>query len=257
METLGKDLQYAIRNLMNARGFAAISILTLALGIGVNTAMFSVVNAVLLRPLPFRDPQKLFAIGEYDTRRGDLSGLGSVSYPDMEDIRRRNHSFEEVAAYGDEEATLTGVGQALHINGESVSTNTFRLLGVQPSLGRGFLDGEDGPGHHVAILSDAFWHRTFNADPNVIGRAFALNGREYTVVGVMPAGFQFPVRAEARDMWITFSRHAEADDPKDTPVTAQRGAHWIQAIGRLKSGVTREQANADLSAISRALASQY
>jgi len=257
METLGKDLQYAVRNLMNARGFAAIAIITLALGIGINTAMFSVVNAVLLRPLPYRDPQKLFAIGEYDTRRGDGFDLGSVSYPNMEDIRQRNHSFDGVAAYGDEEATLTGVGQALHINSESVTTNTFRLLGVQPSLGRGFLDGEDGPGHHVAILSDAFWHRTFNADPNVIGRAFALNGREYTVVGVMPAGFQFPVRAEARDMWITFSRHAEADDPKDTPVTAQRGAHWIQAIGRLKSGVTREQANADLSAISRALASQY
>ncbi len=257
METFQKDVQYAIRNLMNARGFAAIAILTLALGIGVNTAMFSVVNAVLLRPLPFRDPQKLFAIGEYDTRRGDLSGLGSVSYPDMEDIRRRNHSFEEVAAYGDEEATLTGVGQALHINGESISTNTFRLLGVQPSLGRGFLDGEDGPGHHVAILSDAFWHRTFNGDPAVIGRSFALNGREYTVVGVMPAGFQFPVRAEARDVWMTFSRHSEPDDPKDTPLTAQRGAHWTEAIARLKAGVTQEQASADMAAITHALASQY
>src|SRR5579872_1610365 len=104
METLGKDLQYAVRNLMNARGFAAIAIITLALGIGINTAMFSVVNAVLLRPLPYRDPQKLFAIGEYDTRRGDGFDLGSVSYPNMEDIRQRNHSFDGVAAYGDEEA---------------------------------------------------------------------------------------------------------------------------------------------------------
>src|SRR4029077_18178891 len=112
---------------------------------------------------------------------------------------------------------------SMHVNGEVISANLFHLLGTQPVVGRGFLAEEDGPGHPVAVLSDAFWRRHFNADTKVVGRQVHLNGRAYTVVGVMPAGFQFPVRADARDVWLTFSRMATPDDPKDTPVTAQRG----------------------------------
>jgi len=258
VETLQKDVRYAIRSLLNARGFTAIAILTLGLGIGVNTAMFSVVDAVLLRPLPFRDPRQLLAIGEFDIRMGGAGqSLGSVSYPDFTDIRRRTHTLEEAAAYSDNEYTLTGIGPALHVNVESVSTNIFRLLGIQPSVGRGFLDSEDGPGHHVVILSDGFWRQHFNADRNVIGRSFALNGREFTVAGVMPHGFQFPVRANARDMWVTFSRNAEVDDPKDKPVTAQRGNHWLEIIARVKPGMHLEQVNADLASLAHSIAAEY
>ncbi len=154
---------------------------------------------------------------------------------------------------------MTGIGEPLHVNVENVSANIFRLLGTQPAVGRAFLDSnsEDAPGHHVVILSDSFWRAHLNADPNVIGRSLNLTGRAYTVVGVMPRGFQFPVRAEARDLWLTFSRQAEVDDPKDKPSTEQRGNHSLQAIARLKPGVTLAQANADLASISRALSSEY
>src|SRR5579862_1235155 len=154
METIRKDVRYAIRNLLNARGFTIIAIITLALGIGANTAMFSVVNAVLLRPLPFHDPQQLMALGEYDTERGPSSThLDSFSYPDFADVRDRNHSFQEISAYSENESTATGLGQAVHVNVEMVSANLFHLLGAQPSLGRAFLPEEDGPGHRVLILS--------------------------------------------------------------------------------------------------------
>lgn len=258
MESVRKDIRYAVRNLLNARGFTIIAVITLALGIGANTAMFSVVNAVLLRPLPFRDPQQLMAVGEFDARRGPTaSNLGSVSYPDFSDIRARNHFFQDVAAYADNELTLTGVAQPLHVNVEMVSANLFHLLGTEPAFGRAFLPDEDQAGHHVVILSDKFWRTHFDADPSVIGRSLNLNGRIFTVVGVAPSGFQFPVRAEARDMWTTFARYAEVDDPKDTPVQAQRGNHSMEAIARLKSGVTMPQASADLDGIAHALATEF
>ncbi len=257
MQTLLQDLRYGLRILRKSPGFTSVAVLTLALGIGANTAIFSIVNSVLLRPLPFRDPQKLVALGEYDTRRGEAIPEGSLSYPDFADIRSRNHSFEGLAAYGENDLTLTGIGQPSHVKVETVSTNMFELLGMQPSLGRSFVQGEDEPGHHVAILSDVLWHRQFGADPGVIGRAVNLNGRAYTVVGVMPRGFQFPVQSEARDLWVTFSRDGEVDDPKDKPATAMRGDHYLNAIARLKSNVTLEQANADLASITHALAVGY
>src|SRR5262249_37454054 len=147
----------------------------------------------------------------------------TVSYPNFADLRARNHSFSEVAAYQDNEYTLTGAGSSLHVNAEIVSTSLFPLLGAQPALGRSFLPSEDEPGHLVAVLSDAFWRRHFNSDRGVIGRSVNLNGRAFTVVGVMPAGFQFPVRAQTRDIWLTFSRMATSDDPKEMPQTAMRG----------------------------------
>ena len=258
MESVRKDIRYAVRNLLNARAFTIIAVITLALGIGANTAMFSVVNAVLLRPLPFRDSQQLLALGEFNTDRGPADTfLASLSYPDFADIRARNHSFEEVSVYSDNESTVTGIGTPVHANVELVSANIFRLLGVQPSLGRGFLPEEDTAGHHVVILSDRFWHEHFDADPGAIGRSLTLNGRAFTIVGIAPRGFQFPIRAEARDLWTTFSRYAETEDPKDTPIQAQRGNHSMLAIARLKPGVTVAQANADLSAIAHALASEY
>jgi putative ABC transport system permease protein len=148
-------------------------------------------------------------------------------------------------------------GQPLHVEVEHVSANLFALLGTQPALGRTFLPEEDLPGHHVVILSEGFWRKHFNADAGVIGRSITLAGRPFTVVGVMPRGFQFPIRAEARDMWLTFSRVAEVDEPGDTPATAQRGNHSINAIARLKPGVTLVRANTDLASIAHALSVEY
>ena len=257
MEALLHDLRYGFRVLVKSPGFTVVAILTLALGIGANTAIFSIVNTVLLRPLPFPDSQRLVSLGNFDTRRSPAIPEGTVSYPDVMDVRARNHSLQEVSVYRDNDYTVTGIGEPLHVNAENVSANMLRLLGTQPSVGRGFLDTEDAPGHHVVILSDSFWRKHFNADRNVMGRALNLNGRAYTVVGVMPRGFQFPVRAEARDLWLTFSREAEVDDPKDKPFTEQRGNHSLEAIARLKPGVPLAQANADLAAIARALSAEY
>jgi len=257
MQPLLQDLRYGLRILWKSPGFTAVAVLTLALGIGANTAIFSIVNGVLLRPLPFANPGQLISIGGFDTRRAPAIPNQAVSYPDFADVRARNHSFTDVAAYLDNEYTLTGAGPSLHVNAEFVSASLFHLLGIQPVLGRGFLASEDEPGHLVAALSDEFWRRHFNGDTTVVGRPVNLNGRTYTIIGVMPAGFQFPVRTQARDIWLTFSRLAMTDDPKDTPMTAQRGNESLRVVARLKPGVALDQANADLSSIARALAAEY
>ncbi len=258
MKDLVQDLRYALRQLRHSPGFAAIAVLTIALGIGATTAMFSVVNGLLLRPLPFHDPDRLMAIGEYDSRFGQAGKmLGSVSYPDVTDIRARNRSFVDVAAYNWGEDTLTGIGEPLHVKYARVSAGMFQVLGVNPALGRDFRAEEDQPGHYVAVVSDQFWRNRLNADPNALGQNLNIGGRVYTLVGVMPAGFQFPVASEGRDLWTTFSRTAEVDAPGETPATAQRGNHSLLAIARLKPGVTLPQASADLGTIARELAKEY
>lgn len=258
MDTLFKDIRYAIRDLLNSRGFSATAILTLALGIGGPAAIFSVINAVILRPLPFNNPGRLVHIREFITQRGGpAASQVPVSYPDFVDIRARNHSFEAIAAYTDSEYSASGFGEPRHVEVEKITAGLFDLLGVRPAIGRTFRRGEDDPGHHVVILSDAFWRAHFHADPNVLGRSIDLAGRPFTIVGVMPPGFQFPIRAERRDMWLTFSRSAEHDEPGDIPTTAQRGNHSLDVIARLRPGVTVAEANAELASISRSLASTY
>jgi putative ABC transport system permease protein len=252
------DLRYAVRQLRKNPGFTAIAVLTIALGIGATTTMFSVVNSVLLRPLPFREPDRLMELGEYDTRNGDPGNLiGSVSYPDVADLRARNRSFEDIAAYDFNQGTLTGLREPLHVNVAHVNTGLFRLLGVQPFLGRDFRPDEDQPGHYVATISNKLWRTYLNSDGNVIGRSLTLNGRSFTIVGVMPAGFQFPITSDTRDVWLTFSREAEKDAPDDTPAITQRGNHTYLAIARLKNGVTIQTARADVTSIGRALAHEY
>ncbi|MBV8819643.1 MAG: ABC transporter permease, partial [Acidobacteriaceae bacterium] len=255
MDTLFKDLQYALRDLLKSRGFSIVAVLTLALGIGGPTAMFSVIKAVVLRPLPFNNPDRLVQVQEYDVRR--RSSQFRFSYPDFADVRARNHSFASIAAYTDDEVTATGFGEPRHVGVEKVTPGLFEMLGVHPSLGRSFQSEEDQPGHHVAVLSDAFWRGRFHADPKIVGRSIALNGRQFTIVGVMPRGFQFPILSEGRDMWLTFSRSSESDEPGDTPMTAQRGNHGLQVIASLKRGVSLPVAIADLGSIAHALGSTY
>ena len=258
MAALIQDFQYGVRQLRRNPGFAIIAVATVALGISATTAMFSVVNAVLLRPLPFRQSERLVAIGEYDTRVGDAKNLNfGMSYPDILDIKNRSHSVADIAAYDWNDATLTGLGDPLHVNIANVSAGLFSLLGVQPSLGRDFSPDEDQPGHYVAIVSERFWRTHLHGNASAIRRQVNLNGRSYSIVGVMPAGFQFPIASDAHDLWVTLSRKAEVDGPKATPITAQRGAHFLGAIARLKDGVTLAQTNGELASIGEALARDY
>jgi putative ABC transport system permease protein len=258
IESMLKDLNYGLRVLRKSPAFTLTAVLTLALGIGATTAMFSVVNAVLLRPLPYRQPERLVAINEYNTDH-PIPELpeGSLSYPDYSDIVARNHTFESVALYTFDDFTLTGLGEPLHVEAEHVTPNLFHVLGVQPALGRAFLPNEDEPGHHVAIVSDRFWRAHMNGDRSAINRSIALNGSSFTIVGVMPPGFQFAVRSKPRDLWLTFSRWTESGDSKDPAVTQQRGFHGMFAIGRLKPGVTLAQADGDLQSVAHALAVEY
>lgn len=256
MHRLMQDLRFGFRTMLKSRGFALVAIATLALGIGANTAMFTVVYNVMLRPLPFPQPESLVAILALRTRGGPPTP-SSFSYPDFRDVRERNRSFTDVAAHNNNDYTLTGVGDPVHVSAEVVSAGFFKILGVQPTLGRGFAFDEDQPGHHVIVLSQQFWARQFNSDRSVLGRAVALSGRSYTVIGVMPEGFQFPVRSHPIDMWTTFSKLSEPEEPGESVITEQRGAHFLEVIGRLKPGVSNAQATADVSAIAQALAAQY
>jgi predicted permease len=256
MDSLLKDIRYAARTLVNAKGFAAVAIVTLALGIGANTAMFSVVNSVLLRPLPYRNPDRIFSLQQMSTRHGEPAE-SAFSYADFADYQAQNRTFEDLAAYNETDLTLSGAGEATHIRGAEVSSSAFRILGVQPTLGRDFLKEEDKPGQRAVILSQAFWASHFKSDPETLGKPVTLSGKQYTIVGVMPAGFQFPVRSETTEAWVTFARNAEISEPGEKPITEQRGAHWLRVMGRPKDGVSLEQAQADLTSIAKNLATQY
>ena len=256
MDTLGKDFRYALRTLLNARAFTVVAVLTLALGIGANTAMFSVVNAVLLRPLPFPQPERLMSLTTMNWRHGAPSP-NAISYPDYLDYRSGNRSFEQIASYYDDNLALTGHGEAAMLRGQIVGAGLMKVLGVQPALGRDFLPEDDEAGHHVAILGHTMWLTRFQGDRNVVGKPVTLGGKAYTVIGVMPEGFQFPIQAQPTDVWVTIARDFDVNTPGEKPVGVQRGAHFMRAIGRLKGGVTREQAESDLTAIARALSTQY
>jgi putative ABC transport system permease protein len=254
MQSLLQDIRYGARMLTKNAGFTAIAMLTLALGIGANTAIFSVVNTEMLRPLPFHDPAKLVSIGVTNSRNGWKSG--NSDYPDFEDWRSQNQVFEKMAAYYENKLILTGVQRPAHLEAEVVSADLFTLLGVAPALGRTFLPVEDEAGHNVVILEHQFWEQQFGGDQGIIGRTITLNNRAYTVVGVMPAGFEFPLQRKPVSVWTTFSADQTTDDNTE-PMTKQRGAHWFRVIARLKPGVSITQAQAAMDVITAGLSKQY
>ncbi|HEX2328507.1 MAG TPA: ABC transporter permease [Candidatus Angelobacter sp.] len=256
MDSLIQDIRYAFRTLLNAPGFTLVATLTLALGIGANTAIFSVVNAVLLRPLPFADSDRLMSVYTMNTRHAEEPGTTSMSYADFIDYRAQNHSFEDLATYYGNDFSLTGGSEPLLLRGQIVGTSFFSLLRVQPAIGRGFLPGEDQPGHPVAVISHALWRSRFGSDPNISGRKIELSGNPYTIVGVAPAHFQFPIGSRPTDIWVSSSKDAEIKNG-EKPLLVQRGAHFLNVLGRLKPGVTREQAETDLSAIALSLSQSY
>jgi putative ABC transport system permease protein len=256
-----QNFRYALRLLAKQPLFTAIVILTFALGIGANTAIFSVVNAVLLRPLPFHEPQNLVALGEFDTRTTADPGteIESTSYLDYVDWRDQTKAFERVAVYTNQGvSTLSGGNQATHIQGESVSADLFPLLGVRPFLGRGFLPNEDEPGNHVVILSYDLWQRQFGGERGIIGKNVTLDGKQFQVVGVMPPRFTYPLRfSNPPELWIPMS--ILRDPPKDgsQPMTEQRENGFLGCIARLKPGVSIQQAQAKIDATTAAWHRQY
>ena len=254
------DIRYGLRQLIKHPAFSIIAILTLALGIGANTAIFSVVNAVLLKPLPFPEPDQLIAVGMTDTRQKGQTDLNSLSYPDFFDFRDQNRTLASSALYRDGSYALTSDEGATSVHGAKVSAEFFDVLGIKPKMGRAFVrddeQGGGGPGGFKVVISDEFWKKHFGADPNVIGHTVTLDRRQHTVIGVMPAGFQFPIQNDPIDFYVSIAEDA-ANPDGSKPQTKQRGSHSLQAVARLKPGVTGAQANSDLSTIAEALAKQY
>jgi predicted permease len=254
MNSLWQDIRYALRVLAKQPGFTAVLVLTLALGIGANTAIFSIVNAVILEPLPFSDSKQLVALHGTDVHLGDMHR--PLSYPDFADFRSQNRTLESVAAYDSSTSTLTGSGEARHIDIALISANLFDVLRATPLLGRTFIASEDQAGTHVAILSHHLWASRFGANPEIVGRTITLDAKPYVVVGVMPASFQFPLTAQPTDLWTTFGERMVSNGT-DPAITEERDAHFLNAIGRLKPGMSLQQANADANAVGAALAKQY
>ncbi|HXX26992.1 MAG TPA: ABC transporter permease, partial [Terriglobales bacterium] len=252
---LFEDFRFAFRLLRKTPGFTVVAVLTLALGTGANTAIFSVIHAVLLRPLPFHNPRQLVAVNTTEPGRADDP---NVSYPVFLDWRSQNHVFEGLSVFRVDDFTLTGRAEPLHVNGAVVSANTLSLLGVAPVLGRDFNAEEDQPvGTGLPIiLSHSFWQDRFGSDPNVLGESLTLSGQLFTVAGVMPPGFQFPVQPTTVDFWTTMALDAQPINGS-LPMTAQRGAAYLDVIARLKAEVTLAQAQTDMSRIQSALNKQY
>jgi putative ABC transport system permease protein len=244
IENFIRDVHFGLRILRKSPAFALAAVLTLALGIGANTAIFSVVNAVLVRSVPYKDPGSLWMVWQNHKDRQVTRGWFSV--PNFLDFREQNHVFDNLAAILEWGPTLTGEGEPERLRGAIVTRDLFSLLGVAPEAGRSFLPEEDQPnGPRAVILSDELWHRRFGASPDVLGKALRLSGQQYIVVGIMPAGMNFPDRAE---LWRTL----RAD-----PTTMGRGSHMLRVVGRMKRGVGVDQAYADLGVIALRLAQQY
>ena len=243
MGTLLQDLRYGIRMLAKSPGFTALAILTLALGIGANTAIFSVINSVLLRPLPFHEPGRLVALWQTESAPGNFPLTG----PDYLDWQALSRTLEATSLYSWERtANASGTGQSEAVSVSSTQADFFSLLGVQPRIGRTFDPGEDQAGkNHVAILSNAFWHRQFGGRSDVLGKTIELNDESYSVIGVLPAWFNFQ---RASEIWTPMDMTPKALGP--------RGEHSYRAIARLKPNVTVSQAQAELNSITKQVAKQ-
>lgn len=253
---MASDLRYALRTLLRNPGFAAVAIVTLALGIGANTAIFSVFNAILLRPLPYSEPNRLIAIQEVVPSMARFGPALPVTAWHFREWIKQNHSFERIAMVGDQAFTLTSGGEPVRVSAARVSASLFPLLGIQTALGRTFLDEEDQPGRdNVAILSDRLWTQRFHRDPAIVGGKILLNGVPFEVVGILPPGAKVPTQARLQSMAMSDS---EADvwkpfaiDERDLAIMAEFN---YGCIGRLKRGVTMSQAAADLNVIQQNIA---
>ena len=250
MRTFLSDIRYAIRMWSRSPGFVAIAVSTLALGIGANTTMFSIVNATLLRPLAYPDPDRLVVLWEGRASDPDPNTYNIFSLPDYRDLKVRSRTLSEVAIFdsGGSGYNLTSSGEPEQVSGVRVTASFFKVLGVSPFLGRNFTEDEEQPGRdRVVILSYGLWTRRYGADRTLVGRPITINGTAYTVAGVMPAGFQFQFWSGERQLWV----------PGGWTVGDQeRGSHSFLCIGRMKPGATLEQTRAEVDTIGRAISKE-
>jgi putative ABC transport system permease protein len=244
-----RDLLYAVRSLAGRPWVSAAIVLTLALGIGANTAVFSVVNAVLLRPLPYQDGDRLVWLWSTDPKN---QAAAWISYPDFEDIRAQNSSLEGAAAWFGYEMVLTGNVEPQRVQVLVTFGDLFSVLGVTPALGTTYRSEAHGVHERAVVLSHRFWADRFGSDPQIVGRGITLSGNSYRVAGVMPAGFQFPIQTPEIDLWATMGAEQFADSPQ-----RQREVRGFEAIGRVRDGVSVAQAQADLDVVAARLSRQY
>ena len=243
------DLNYAFRMLVKAPAFSIIAVLTLALGIGANSAIFSVVDTVLLRPLPFRNPEQLVMI--WGNTAQDRNQKDVDSFPDYADYRAQSQSFAAMAAYTRSGSVLVGASESQLLEGLAVPADIFDVMAMKPVLGRGYVRDEDKVGAPpVLVLSYELWAKAFAADPKIVGQQANLSGKSYTILGVMPAGWKFPVQ----DKHIDYLTPLEPLIPSEV---SRRGSHFLSLVGRLKPDVTIKQAEAELQTIAARLARQY
>jgi putative ABC transport system permease protein len=248
MGNLLQDMRYGLRTLMKNPGFTLVAVVALALGIGANTAIFSVVNAVLLRPLPYDNSERLMQVWSTNLKRG--WNEAPASYLNYKDWREQSQSFESMAAYSEASAAMTYGDVPEQITGLGATSDLFKALATQPLMGRTFLpEDERAGGSHVVVLGYGLWQRRFNADPNIVGKQIKFDGESTTVIGVMPQGFRFPLDTDNPEFWIPL-------DPEQG-YNLERGANYLKVIGRLKAGVTIEQAQAEMTAIGQRLEQQY
>src|SRR5262245_46411019 len=245
METLLQDIRYALRTLLKDRAVSAIVVVCLALGIGVNATLFSVVDGVLLQPLPFASPERLVRLNEMSERRNIRRG--AVSYQDLRDWKRAATSFETIAAMTARSLAIADGGEPERLLGAAVSSDLFPMLGVAPAVGRPFGPQDDRPGAEpVVMLSDDIWQRRYQGDRSVIGRRVSVDGTPHTVVGVMPPKFAFADKNHKA--WVPLAPIVDNDT---------RSARGLFVIGRLKAGITVERAQAELSAVAAKTAGEY
>jgi predicted permease len=248
MDTLSQDFWLALRKLRKSPGFTLIAVLTLALGMGANSAIFSVVDAVLLRPLPMPEPERLVHV--YSVSPNSRKGKGDTSALDFRDLREKSRSFTELAVADSTDLSLTGAGaEPERLQGTVVSAGFFQVLGTSPLVGRTFLPGEDEPGRsRVVVLGHALWQRRFGGNPDVLGKSLEVGGTPYTVIGVMRPGFDFPSKSQ---LWVPVTWEGDLLEPSN------RGAHWLDVYGRLAPGITVAGAQAELVTLTRELEAQY
>jgi putative ABC transport system permease protein len=256
-----QDLRFGLRMLVKHKGFTVVTVLTLALGISANTAIFSVVNGVLLRPLPYKEPQRLVMVWTARSLLQAQAGVSksSVSAADFSDWRDQNQVLEQIAAFQSQSFNITGGGEPEYLGGVRASANLFPLLGVEARLGRTFLPEEDRAGSgRVVILGYGLWQRRFGSDPKIIGQTISLNDQSYTVIGVMPSGFQFPRKG---DLPSGFQFPAEANFYTPLALTPEqrnnRGRNYLAVIARLKPKISLDQAQTEMTGIAERLRQQY
>lgn len=247
LDSILADLRYGIRALIRKPIITVVAIISIAVGTGGSTAIFTAIDAILLRPLPFGNPDRLTSVWTYNTKQDQVKRY--ASYPDFADWREASLTYEEMAAWYNQPASLTDVGEPIHVNTSIVSHSLFSVMGVQPAMGRAF-EAEEAKDQNSVVLSHRAWQQWFGADRGVLGRNISLNGTPYSVIGVMPASFQFPIQSDSADMWIKMTV------AKGGMLTF-RGARFLSVIGRLKPDVTLAQARAELASISSSLQEKY